>query len=75
MNKMGGHGLFWGVIVFLVVYLLLTFFNPDFVQREDKHGDKNGENDQALTMLWGLVIVALIALILWVLYYAFSCAW
>ena len=75
MHHYEGHALFLPVTVFLVIYLLLTFFNPDFVQRKDSHDEHNGENDPAVTLLWSLVIVALIALALWVLWYAFSCAW
>ena len=71
----GGHALFWCVVIFLVVYLLLTFFNPEFVQRKDHKGNANGQNDQAVTMLYSLLILAFIILILWVLWYAFSCAW
>ena len=70
-----GHALFLTVAVFLAIYLLLTFFNPEFVQREDKHGEKNGVNDQAVTMLYALGILFLIALALALLWYAFHCAW
>jgi len=74
MKHYDGLALFWCVVVFLVIYLLLTFFNPDFVQREEDDR-KTGQNDQAVTILWSLVILAIIVLILWVLYYAYSCAW
>lgn len=75
MKQYEGHALFLVVVAFLAVYLLLTFFNPDYVQREDSRGNKNGINDQALTMLWALLIVGIIVVVLALLWYAFSCAW
>lgn len=75
MKHHGGLALFWLVALFLAIYLLLTFFNPDYVQRKDHKDRANGQNDQAVTMLYALVILAVILLILWALWYAFSCAW
>ena len=74
MKEFEGHFVFWGVVAFLAVYLLLTFYNPDYVQREDHRGEKNGENDQALTMLWAAGIVFLIVVVLALLWWAFSYA-
>ena len=75
MHRYEGHALFLLVVVFLVIYLLLTFFNPEFVQRDNDNQHSDEENDQAKTFLWSLVILALIVLALWILWYAFSCAW
>ena len=67
-----GHGLFLLVIVFLAVYLLLTFYNPEWVQRTTD-GERNGTNDSMVTMLWSLVISLVILFILGLLWYGFSC--
>ena len=75
MKQHEGHFVFWAVVAFLAIYLLLTFFNPDYVQRTDKHDEPNGINDPALTMLWALGILLLIVVVLGLLWWAFSCAW
>ena len=67
-----GHALFVLVIVFLITYLILTFYNPEWVQRS-YHGKKTGENDQATTMLWSLAIAVGILVLLGVILYCFSC--
>ena len=72
LKEYEGHGVFLGVVVFLAIYLLLTFFNPEFVQRDcgKHHGDE--ENDPAKSMLWSLGILALIVVGLWLLWWLFS---
>ena len=67
-----GTALFVLVIVFLITYLILTFYNPEFVQRK-VHGKRTGANDQAVTFLWSLAIAVLILFLLGLLVYAFSC--
>lgn len=67
-----GHALFVIVIAFLITYLILTFYNPDFVQRK-VHGHATGQNDVVVTMLWALAISLFILFLLGVLVYAFSC--
>ena len=71
VEKHGGLLLFPLVVVFLVVYLLLTFYNPTFV-RKSIHGHRTCENDQAVTMLWALVISIVILFLLGLLWWAFS---
>lgn len=71
-HQMSGYGLFLLVIVFLSVYLILTFYNPEFVQRK-KHGHATGEGDQAVVMLWALGITIAILVVLALLVYAFTC--
>jgi hypothetical protein len=71
MEKHGGLFLFPLVVVFLVVYLLLTFYNPTFVRRRI-HGHRTCENDQAVTMLWALAISLIIFFLLGLLWYAFA---
>ena len=71
-DHMSGPALFLLVIVFLAVYLILTFYNPDFVQHK-KHGHATGESDQAVVMLWSLGITIAILVVLALLYYAFTC--
>jgi di/tricarboxylate transporter len=72
-THMAGSGLFMLVVVFLITYLILTFYNPRFVQRKD-HGRTNGcrENDQILSMLWALVIAVVILVVLGLIWYAFK---
>ena len=67
-----GYLLFLVVIVFLAVYLMLTFYNPELVQRKE-HGEATGVNDVALTMLWALGITLAIVVVLALLFYAFAC--
>lgn len=69
-THMAGSGLFLLVIVFLITYLILTFYNPKFVQRK-VHGHSTCENDQALTMIWAFVIALVILFLLGLLWYAF----
>ena len=71
-HEHGGSALFVLVIAFLITYLILTFYNPDFVQRK-VHGRRTGVNDQSVTMIWSLVIALVVLFILGVLVYAFSC--
>ena len=72
LSEHSGKGLFLLVVVFLVVYLLLTFYNPSWVQRT-KDGERTGENDQAVTMLWALGITLAILVLLGLLWYGFYC--
>lgn len=72
LQEMSGSALFLLVVVFLMVYLMLTFYNPEFVQHK-KHGHATGENDVAVTMLWALGITIAILVVLALLWYAFSC--
>jgi len=71
-DHMSSYGLFLLVIVFLATYLILTFYNPEFVQYK-KHGHATGENDVAVSMLWAIVITIAILVVLALLYYAFTC--
>jgi competence protein ComGC len=67
-----GVAFFWFVIVFLIIYLLLAFFKPEFVQRSDDC-EKTGELDPALALLWALGLTFLFCFIVAVIYYAFYC--
>ena len=67
-----GSALFVFVIAFLITYLILTFYNPDFVQRK-VHGRRTGQNDQTVTMIWAFIISVVVLFLLGVLVYAFSC--
>ena len=71
VEQHGGLALFPLVVVFLVVYLLLTFYNPKFVRRT-VDGHRTHVNDVALTMIYSLVIALVILLLLGMLWYAFS---
>jgi len=66
-----GHCLFLVIVVFLLTFLILTFYNPKWVQRKDC-GCPTGENDPMVTVLWALGITLAILLILAMLFYAFS---
>lgn len=65
-----GHGLFMLVAVFLLTYLLLTFYNPRLVQRRYR-GHATGENDPMVTMLWSFFISMVVLVVLGMLMYAF----
>lgn len=69
-----GYALFVLVIAFLITYLILSFYKPDFVQRK-VHGHATGSLDEAVAMLWALGISLAILFLLGVLVYAFSCYW
>ena len=71
-HEHSGTALFVFVIAFLITYLILTFYNPDFVQRKH-HGHASGENDVVTTMIAAFFISIAILFILGVLVYAFSC--
>lgn len=75
MKHYEGHFVFWAVVIFLATYLILTFYNPEFVQRKDNKDRATGVNDQAVTMIWAFGILLAIVLVLALLWYAFSCAW
>ena len=70
----GGTALFLLVTVFLAAYLILTFYNPEYVQRK-VHSHATGENDPIVSMIWALVISVVILFLLGLLVYAFSCYW
>ena len=69
-THMAGSGLFLLVVVFLMTYLILTFYNPKFVQRK-VHGHSTCENDPAVTLIWAFVIALVILFLLGLLWYAF----
>ena len=68
-----GHCLVAFVLVWLAIYLLLTFYNPKWVQQKF-HGHHTGVNNQAITMLWALFITLVIFFVLALLWWAFYCA-
>jgi len=68
----GGAGLFMFVVLFVVLYLLMAFFNPDFVQRE-RDGHKTGELDKGLAVSWAFGISILVVVVLGLLWWGFSC--
>ena len=71
-KHMSGVLLFLVVVIFLATYLILTFYNPEFVQYK-KHGHANGKNDQSVTMLWALGISLVIVFLLGLIWYGFNC--
>ena len=71
-QQLAGVSLFLVVIIFIFAYLMLTFYNPEYVQRK-VHGHRTGENDVALTMIWALVITLVIVFLLALLAYALTC--
>ena len=70
-SKWNGSALFLFVIVFLFAYLILSFYNPRWVQRKVR-GHATGENDAAVTFIWALVISLVIIFLLGLLMYAFT---
>ena len=73
-QHLSGTALFLLVIVFLITYLILTFYNPEWVQRS-VNGHRTGQNDQGITMLWALGITIVVLFVLALMYYAFTCNW
>lgn len=71
VHDYSGHGLFALVVVFLLTYLMLTFYNPKLVQRRHR-GCATGENDPMVTMLWAFFISLVILVVLGLLMYAFA---
>lgn len=74
-NKWSAAGLFLLVIIFLATYLLLTFYNPEFVRRKHGKNSVGHQNDPAVTLLWALFISIAILVVLGLLVYAFTCAY
>jgi len=82
-NDLLGSGLFGFAIVVLIVFMVLSFFKPDWVLRyncdnnSDSHSDhynnKNKEVDCMKALLYSVLITLGIAIVLGVLAYAFSC--
>lgn len=61
------------VTLFLVVFLLFRFYNPEFLQY--KNGKcHSGHQDVAKNMLWSLGLTILFLLLLCILWKVFSCA-
>jgi len=71
-HEYGAYGLFLLVTIFLMIYLILTFYNPEFVQRK-VHGKATQENDVILSMIWAFVLTIIILFVLCLLWYAFTC--
>lgn len=71
-HKHAGTFLFLLVLIFLITYLILSFYNPKWVQRK-VHGRADGRNDVALTMIYAALITLGILIVLCLLYYAFYC--
>lgn len=67
-----GAGLFGFVVLFVVLYWLMVYFNPDWVQRE-RDGHKTGEVDKGLAVSYAFVISVLVVVVLALLYWGFYC--
>jgi len=67
-----GHALFLFVAAFLATYLILTFYNPDFVHRK-VNGKRVDENDQVVTMIYAFFISVLVLFLIGLIVWAFSC--
>ena len=86
-NDLLGSGVFGFAIVVLIVFMVLSFFKPHWVWRNDGkyHGDSSGsyshsddsckdkEVDCMKALLYSVLITVGIAVVLGVLAYAFSC--
>lgn len=72
MYEYGGCGLLVFVVVFLIVFWLLTFNNPRFVRRSHD-GHRTCQNDSALTILWSIFIALVILFLVGLLFWAFRC--
>jgi Na+/proline symporter len=67
-----GAGLFWFVILTLIVFMLLVFFKPDFVLRE-KDCEYTDEVDCMKALLSAVVIAVVVCFIIAVIAYGFYC--
>jgi len=82
-NDLLGSGVFGFAIVVLIVFMILSFFKPEWVLRNDgkyhsdtySHGDdcRDGEVDCMKALLYSVLITVGIAVVLGLLAYAFSC--
>ena len=67
-----GSGLFWSVILVLIIFMLLVFFKPDYVLRK-KDCEVTDEVDCMKALLVAIVIALVINFVLALLYYAMLC--
>ena len=67
-----GSGLFWSVILVLIIFMLLVFFKPDYVLRK-KDCEVTDEVDCMKALLTAVVIAVIICFIMGLLYYATLC--
>ena len=67
-----GAGLFWFVILILIVFFLFVFFKPDFVMRK-RDCEVTDEVDCMSALLSAIVIAVIICFIIWVIAYGFWC--
>ena len=67
-----GAGLFWFVVLILIVFFLFVFFKPDFVMRK-RDCEVTDDVDCMKALLSAIVIAIVICFILYVIAYAVTC--
>ena len=65
-----GAGLFWFVVLTLIIFMLFVFFKPDFVMRKKKC-EVTDEVDCMKALLSAIVVAIVICFIIWLIAYAF----
>jgi predicted MFS family arabinose efflux permease len=55
-----GVFLFWMVALTVIVWVVLLAWNPDFVQKKDRHDEPTGEVDQFTALVTSLVVALVI---------------
>jgi len=56
----GGVFLFWFVVITLAVWMILLAWNPEFVQKKDRHDEATGVVDQFKALVTSLIVAAII---------------
>ena len=70
--SMAGSSLFGFVIVTLIVFMCLVFFKPDYVMRK-RDCEPTDEVDCMTALLYAVGITVLLAIVIALIVYLFSC--
>ena len=70
--NLAGAGLFWFVVLIVILFMFFVLFKPDFVQRK-KDCEPTGEVDCMKAFLASIVVAIVICFIIWLIAYAFWC--
>jgi len=66
------YGFWWIIVCFivlaLIVWALLWAFQPDFVKKTDKHGNKHDEIDHGRACIWAVIIALILTFLVYVFY-------
>ena len=65
MGRGASNLLLWFVVLTLIFWALLYFFNPKLVQKNGVDGRPTGQQDVAKSLLGGLLIALFLILLIW----------